>query len=197
MLRGELCSVWCASSLCALHSVFRVPLLDSWNIHTEHACAHEEECACSGLFACDRTLTPFPSHDVSYSTKVVIQIFHKSSTKKKNRKRNLIGTASLSCSDFVKKYPPPHPHPIETELRLSSPPAQRKMNNNATITMRIAVPQSDPRRRAGRKSSFVYESEDYETEGHLSDAPSCMFLIGISCSLTLTVTSLCSIEGCL
>ena len=72
------------------------------------------------------TLTSAHSHDVNLSTRLVIQVFHRSQTKKKHRKRNLVGSASVSLNEFLNKHPLPHPRPVDYDVRLSCPPPQRK-----------------------------------------------------------------------
>ncbi|KAI0801529.1 hypothetical protein C8Q74DRAFT_499009 [Fomes fomentarius] len=119
-----------------------------------------------------------PVHDVSYSTRLIIQVFHRSQTKKKHRKRSLVGSASLSLNEFLNKHPLPHPRPIEYDVRLSCPPPQRKnptiggrQQHSATLTMKFAVPHKEP----GMYESppFTPISEHPETsDGVFSDGAS-------------------------
>ena len=117
------------------------------------------------------------------STKLVIQVFHKSQTKKKHRKRNLVGSASVSLNEFLNKHPLPHPRPVDYDVRLSCPPPQRKsptiagkQQHSATLTMRFAVPHREPRRSYDSPPATPM-SEHYETELLLSDAPSCAYIV--------------------
>ena len=137
---------------------------------------------------------PRHSHAAKPTTKLVIHVFHRSQTKKKHRKRNLVGTASLSLSEFLNKHPLPHPRPVDYDVRLACPPPQRKsptiggkQQHSATLTVRFHLPR---RREEAGPSQMQLESpplspvsEHYETEPLMSDAPSCTF---ISLSIALS-----------
>ncbi|KAH9912136.1 uncharacterized protein BXZ73DRAFT_93239 [Epithele typhae] len=124
--------------------------------------------------------------DITQSSKLAVQVFHKSQTKKKHRKRNLVGTASVSLQEFLNKHPLPHLRPVEYDVRLTCPPAAHrsptinKQQQSATLTIRIAVPQPDAGIQVDVESpplSPIYGSEMHETDGSLlSDGPSCTCL---------------------
>ncbi|KAI0674017.1 hypothetical protein C8Q78DRAFT_666780 [Trametes maxima] len=118
-----------------------------------------------------------PIHDVSPATQLVIQIYHKSQTKKKHRKRTLVGSANLSLSEFLNKHPLPHHRPVEYDLRLACPPPQRKCStvsgkqqHSAALTLKVAVPHTASPT-ASRPSSPLSEGH-FETDGMLSDCAS-------------------------
>ncbi|KAI9062574.1 hypothetical protein FKP32DRAFT_1677105 [Trametes sanguinea] len=88
-----------------------------------------------------------PVHGVSGSTSLVLQAFRMSQTKKKHRKPTLVGSARLSLTEIITKYPLPHPRPIHYDVRLSCPPPQRKsptfggrQSHSATLTLKFVVP---------------------------------------------------------
>ncbi|KAH9854503.1 hypothetical protein C2E23DRAFT_884079 [Lenzites betulinus] len=115
--------------------------------------------------------------DVKPTTRLVIQVFHKSQTKKKNRKRTLVGTANLSVDEFLNRHPLPHPSPVEYEVRLSCPPPQRKsptisgkQQHSAALTLKLAVPHTPSSRRA--RSASPFSDSHVETDGMFSDGAS-------------------------
>ena len=120
------------------------------------------------------------SHDVNLSTRLVIQVFHKGQTKKKHRKRSLVGSASVSLSEFLNKYPLPHPRPVEYDVRLACPPPQRKsptiggkQQHSATLTMWFMVPP--PESVPSASPPFTPISERHEADGTFSDVASSTF----------------------
>ena len=146
------------------------------------------------------------SHAAKPTTKLVIHVFHRSQTKKKHRKRNLVGSASLSLSEFLNKHPLPHPRPVDYDVRLACPPPQRKsptiggkQQHSATLTVRFHLPR---RREEAGPSQMQLESpplspvsEHYETEPLMSDAPSCTFPVLSSLSLSARVTDPSSVTA--
>ncbi|TFK83225.1 hypothetical protein K466DRAFT_555406 [Polyporus arcularius HHB13444] len=136
---------------------------------------HEVVLGCDGQNPNMKSVIPV--HDVKSSTRLVIQVFHKSQTKKKHRKRNLVGTASVSLNEFLNKHPLPHPRPVEYDVRLSCPPPQLKsptiggrQQYSATLTMRFVVPHPES---AGCETPPVTPiSERHDAEGIFSDVAS-------------------------
>ncbi|KAI0829114.1 hypothetical protein BC628DRAFT_1409086 [Trametes gibbosa] len=112
--------------------------------------------------------------DIKPTTRLIIQVFHKSQTKKKNRKRTLVGSANLSVDEFLNRHPLPHPSPVEYEVRLACPPPQRKsptisgkQQHSAALTLKLAVPHS-PNSYLSRSTSPISDLH-VETDGILSD----------------------------
>ncbi|KAI0696892.1 hypothetical protein C8T65DRAFT_663130 [Cerioporus squamosus] len=141
----------------------------------DHGLPHEVVLGCDGQNPNLKSVIPI--HDVNLSTRLVIQVFHKSQTKKKNRKRNLVGSASVSLNEFLNKHPLPHLRPVEYDVRLSCPPPQRKsptisskQQHSAILTMRFVVPH--PGSAACESSPVTPISERHDTDGILSDVAS-------------------------
>ena len=131
------------------------------------------------------TLTFAHSHDVTLSTRLVIQVFHRSQTKKKHRKRSLVGSANVSLSEFLNRNPLPHRRPVDFDVRLSCPPPQRKsptiggrQQHNATLTMRFHVPHQENVDESPPMSpvSDHHETDGLFSEGMLSDGAFCTSL---------------------
>ncbi|EJF67498.1 hypothetical protein DICSQDRAFT_165322 [Dichomitus squalens LYAD-421 SS1] len=142
----------------------------------DHGLPHEVVLGCDGQNPNLRS--GISISDVSLTTKLDVQVFHKSQTKKKHRKRNLVGSASVSLNEFLRKHPLPHPRPVEYDVRLSCPPPQHKsatiwakQQHSATLTMRFVVPHREPPR-SHESRPITPMTEHYETEPLLSDAPS-------------------------
>ncbi|KAI0714531.1 hypothetical protein C8Q76DRAFT_427469 [Earliella scabrosa] len=121
-----------------------------------------------------------PIHDVTLNTRLVIQVFHRSQTKKKHRKRSLVGSANVSLSEFLNRNPLPHRRPVDFDVRLSCPPPQRKsptiggrQQHNATLTMRFHVPHQENVDESPPLSpmSDHHETDGLFSEGMLSDGP--------------------------
>ncbi|KAI0352199.1 hypothetical protein OH77DRAFT_1498079 [Trametes cingulata] len=119
-----------------------------------------------------------PIHGVKPSTRLVIQVFHKSQTKKKHRKRTLVGSASLSLGEFLNRHPPPHDRPVEHDVRLSCPPPQRKsptiggkQQHSASLTLKLAVPRV-PHSSEGSRPQSPISDDHYDYEGVFSDGAS-------------------------
>ncbi|KAI0370138.1 hypothetical protein BV20DRAFT_322538 [Pilatotrama ljubarskyi] len=113
-----------------------------------------------------------PIHGVQPSTRLVIQVFHKSQTKKKHRKRTLVGSASLSLGEFLNRHPLPHDRPVEHDVRLSCPPPQRKSptiggkhQHSASLTLKLAVPHLSHPLEGSRPQSPL--SDDHSDDGHV------------------------------
>ncbi|KAI1791999.1 hypothetical protein LXA43DRAFT_370993 [Ganoderma leucocontextum] len=143
----------------------------------DHGLPHEVRLGCDGQNP--NLKSAIPVHEVKATTKLVIQVFHKSQTKKKHRKRNLVGSASLSFTEFLNKHPLPHPSPVDYDVRLSCPPPQRKcatiggkQQHSATLTMRFTLTTREPAPSQPESPPTSPISERDETEPLLSDAPS-------------------------
>ncbi|RPD54492.1 hypothetical protein L226DRAFT_494380 [Lentinus tigrinus ALCF2SS1-7] len=141
----------------------------------DHGLPHEVVLGCDGQNPNLKSVIPV--HDVNMSTRLVIQVFHKSQTKKKHRKRNLVGSAAVSLNEFLNKHPLPHSRPVDYDIRLSCPPPQRKsptiggrQQHNATLTMRFMVPQ--PETAPCESPPVTPISERHETDGIFSDVAS-------------------------
>ncbi|KAI0776335.1 hypothetical protein BD413DRAFT_265646 [Trametes elegans] len=124
-------------------------------------------------------------HDVEPSTRLVIEVFHKSQTKKKHRKRTLVGSAKLSLNEVLNQNPLPHHQPIDYDVRLSCPPPQRKsptisgkQQHTAVLLLRIHAPHSHSHLSAHSQSPLSSRpvspmSDEYMmTDDMLSDAAS-------------------------
>ncbi|KAL7284924.1 hypothetical protein ACG7TL_000012 [Trametes sanguinea] len=116
-----------------------------------------------------------PVHGVNRSTSLVLQVFHKSQTKKKHRKPTLVGSARLSLGEIITKYPLPHPRPIHHDVRLSCPPPQRKSPtvggrqlHSATLTLKFVVPNPTQISRPASPLTDAYSGMD----GTVSDGAS-------------------------
>ncbi|KAM5538370.1 hypothetical protein V8D89_007972 [Ganoderma adspersum] len=144
----------------------------------DHGLPHEVTLGCDGQNPNMKSVIPV--HAAKPTTKLVIHVFHRSQTKKKHRKRNLVGTASLSLSEFLNKHPLPHPRPVDYDVRLACPPPQRKsptiggkQQHSATLTVRFHLPsRREPGPSQLESPPLSPVSEHYETEPLMSDAPS-------------------------
>ena len=90
---------------------------------------------------------PIYSHGANPAMSLVVQVLHRSQTKKKHRKPTLVGSAKLSLGEVLSRHPLPHPRPVEYDVRLSCPPPQRKsptiggrQQHCATLTLKFIVP---------------------------------------------------------
>ncbi|KAI0658266.1 hypothetical protein C8Q70DRAFT_994149 [Cubamyces menziesii] len=88
-----------------------------------------------------------PIHGANPAMSLVVQVLHRSQTKKKHRKPTLVGSAKLSLGEVLSRHPLPHPRPVEYDVRLSCPPPQRKsptiggrQQHCATLTLKFIVP---------------------------------------------------------
>ncbi|OJT05628.1 Deubiquitination-protection protein dph1 [Trametes pubescens] len=116
--------------------------------------------------------------DVKPSTRLVFQVYHKSQTKKKHRKRTLVGSANLSLNEFLNRHPLPHHRPVEYDVRLSCPPPQRKsptiggkQQHSAALTLKFAVPFPSHVATSSRPGSPLSD-EHLDTDGMFSDGAS-------------------------
>ncbi|KAJ6498891.1 hypothetical protein C8R45DRAFT_980319 [Mycena sanguinolenta] len=85
----------------------------------------------------------FPLRDASLVSRVEIKVFHRSQSKKKGKKRNLVGSASCTLGDMWKK------HGREPKLRLQcqnptnrSVQSRGRPQNGALIHLRLRPPPS-------------------------------------------------------
>ncbi|KAI0640328.1 hypothetical protein C8Q77DRAFT_1086012 [Trametes polyzona] len=139
----------------------------------DHGLPHEVVLGCDGQNPNLKSVIPI--RDVKPSTHLVIQVYHKSQTKKKHRKRTLVGSANLSVGEFLNRHPLPHHRPVEYDLRLSCSPPQRKsptiggkQQHSAALTLKIHVPH---RAEASRPASPLSD-EHLDTDGMFSDGAS-------------------------
>ncbi|EIW63722.1 uncharacterized protein TRAVEDRAFT_41151 [Trametes versicolor FP-101664 SS1] len=116
--------------------------------------------------------------DVKPSTRLVFQVYHKSQTKKKHRKRTLVGSANLSLNEFLNRHPLPHHRPVEYDVRLSCPPPQRKsptiggkQQHSAALTLKFAVPLPAHVGHPSRPGSPLSDGH-LDTDGMFSDGAS-------------------------
>ncbi|PIL31039.1 hypothetical protein GSI_05735 [Ganoderma sinense ZZ0214-1] len=124
-----------------------------------------------------------PVHEVTATTKLIIDVFHHLKAKKKHMKRNFVGSASLSLHEFLNNHPLPRLGSVDYDVQLACYPPQCKsltledmQQYGATLTMRFKVYRSSKPRPYQLDSpplSPVSVSEHYETEPPLlSRAPS-------------------------
>ncbi|CDO68495.1 hypothetical protein BN946_scf184499.g20 [Trametes cinnabarina] len=116
-----------------------------------------------------------PVHGVNRSTSLVLQVFHRSQTKKKHRKPTLVGSAKLPLAEIINKYPLPHSRPVHHDVRLSCPPPQRKSptvggrrQHSATLTLKFVVPNPTQPSRPPSPIDNAYS----EMDGMFSDGAS-------------------------
>ncbi|KAI8980628.1 hypothetical protein BD414DRAFT_420338, partial [Trametes punicea] len=129
------------------------------------------------LLGCDGQNSNFksftPIHGVNASTSLIIQVFHKSHTKKKRRKPVLVGSGSLSLSELFSQHPLPHLRPVHHDVRLSCSPSQRKSpsvgsrhQHTAMLTLKLVAPCPTPASRpASRLSNRFSVTDEASSDG--------------------------------
>ncbi|KAF8199834.1 hypothetical protein K438DRAFT_1905863 [Mycena galopus ATCC 62051] len=85
----------------------------------------------------------FPLRDASLLSRVEIKVFHRSQSKKKGKKRNLVGSASCSLGDMWKKYG--REPKLELRLQCQNPTnrsvqSRGRPQNGALIHLRLRPP---------------------------------------------------------
>ncbi|KAI0687977.1 hypothetical protein BC835DRAFT_1419527 [Cytidiella melzeri] len=128
----------------------------------EHDRKHETVLGCDGRNP--NLKAPIELREVHHASRIDIQVWHQSHTKKSKRKRYLVGSVYLTLGDIVRKQE----HPASNiTLNLKSPPAHKRSPtvggprqlNCAMITVRLAPPVTPP---ASRATTLV-------ASGHTSD----------------------------
>jgi len=117
----------------------------------------------------------FPLRDASFASHVLIKVFYRSQSKKKGKKRNLVGSASCSLGDMWKK----HGREPKLELRLQcqnptnrSVQSRGRPQNGALIHLRLRPPASvvsDPNPTLSEDEDGYCSSSSSSTSSNDSD----------------------------
>ncbi|OBZ66030.1 hypothetical protein A0H81_14009 [Grifola frondosa] len=113
--------------------------------------------------------SPFVLYNVDHKTYLDIKVWHKSQTKKKSRKRHLVGSAYVSLGEILRNQGQPMAGSTEQDIRLSCPSPQKKsptiagrQQHNAILTIKLCppTPMSTTSTLVGSSSSFSHHEDD-------------------------------------